>query len=46
MDVVDKGVILGGLVAGSVLAALSAYVLYGTPWEERPGASESGSRAR
>ena len=42
MDVSSKGVVLGGLAAGSVLAALSAYVLFGAPWEERHGASEAG----
>lgn len=42
MDVFSKEVILGGLAAGSVLAALSAYVLFGVPWEERHGASEAG----
>ena len=42
MDVFSKGVVLGGLAAGSVLAALSAYVLFGAPWEERHGASEAG----
>ena len=40
MDVFGKGVVIGGLAVGSVLAALSAYVLYGAPWEERHGASE------
>lgn len=40
MDVFGKSVVIGGLAVGSVLAALSAYVLYGAPWEERHGAGE------
>ena len=39
MDV-SKGVVIGGLAVGSVLAALSAYVLYGAPWEEHHGSGE------
>lgn len=40
MDVFGKSVVIGGLAVGSVLAVLSAYVLYGAPWEERHGAGE------